>query len=174
MLKISSPVGYYHAHGLLEKYEQENLFDRVHLLHASNATQKKMLLEQADLFLMPSLDLETFGITVIGALAAGVPVVVSPVGALPEIIMPLERRLIAKSATAEAFSEVVVWYNRLSHTEKYKLRQRCIDHVLKNYTKKQIKPALLHVYQKVLSVTLTATPRSGRASQHFVLELSQK
>ena len=64
--------------------------------------------QSADLFVLPTTALEGFGLVTVEALACGVPVVGTPVGATPEILGELDRRLIAKAATAEAIADAVV------------------------------------------------------------------
>lgn len=48
----------------------------------------------ADLFVVPTIVLEGFGLVVIEALACGTPVLVTPVGGLPEVVSGLEPRLV--------------------------------------------------------------------------------
>ena len=56
----------------------------------------------ADLTVVPSIELEGFGLIVPESLAAGTPVLVTPVGGLPETVERLSGDLILESATAEA------------------------------------------------------------------------
>lgn len=64
--------------------------------------------QAADLFVLPTLALEGFGLVTTEALACGVPVVGTPVGATPEILGGLDPRLIAAGATPEALTQAVV------------------------------------------------------------------
>src|SRR5207253_1011160 len=45
--------------------------------------------EAADLFILPTRDLECFGLIIVEALAMGCPVIASEVGAIPELLRPL-------------------------------------------------------------------------------------
>ncbi|WP_432498405.1 glycosyltransferase family 4 protein [Kineococcus gypseus] len=53
----------------------------------------------ADLFVLPTLELEGFGVVTLEAFASGVPVVATPVGANPEVAGGLDASLLAASST---------------------------------------------------------------------------
>lgn len=61
----------------------------------------------ADLFVLPTLALEGFGLVTCEALSAGTPVVGTPVGATPEILGGLDRRLLSEGAEAEALAAAI-------------------------------------------------------------------
>jgi glycosyltransferase involved in cell wall biosynthesis len=54
----------------------------------------------ADINLVPTIDLEGFGLTAAEALAAGTPSMVTPVGGLPEVVAGLSRGLVFRSNSA--------------------------------------------------------------------------
>ena len=54
----------------------------------------------ADLFVVPSLTLEGFGLVVVEALACGTPVLVTPVGGLPEVVRDLDPALVLAGSRA--------------------------------------------------------------------------
>jgi glycosyltransferase involved in cell wall biosynthesis/peptidoglycan/xylan/chitin deacetylase (PgdA/CDA1 family) len=61
----------------------------------------------ADLFVLPTVAYEGFGLVTAEALACGTPVVGTPVGATPELLRPLDERLLARSADAAALADAV-------------------------------------------------------------------
>jgi glycosyltransferase involved in cell wall biosynthesis len=61
----------------------------------------------ADLFVLPSIAYEGFGMVTAESLASGTPVVGTPVGATPEVLTPLEPRLIAAASSAEALADAI-------------------------------------------------------------------
>jgi glycosyltransferase involved in cell wall biosynthesis len=61
----------------------------------------------ADLFVLPTLAYEGFGLATAEALASGTPVVGTPVGATPELLEPLEPRLIARGAEPADLADAI-------------------------------------------------------------------
>lgn len=61
-----------------------------------------------DAFIIPTADLECFGIITLEALACGRPVLATPVGALPEIVGRFEPRWIAHSATLDGLASLIL------------------------------------------------------------------
>lgn len=63
--------------------------------------------QAADLFVLPTLALEGFGLVTAEALACGTPVLGTPVGATPELLLPLDPRLVAPSPDAPGLAQGV-------------------------------------------------------------------
>ena len=59
----------------------------------------------ADAFVLPTRALEGFGLVTVEALACGTPVLGTPVGATPEILVPLDPALVFRDASAEAMAQ---------------------------------------------------------------------
>lgn len=145
-LTLATPVEKLKYNNVLDRYERLNLFRHVQFLHCADERQKRLLFKQADLFVIPSQDLETFGLTIIESLAHGVPVVGTPVGAIPEILLHIDRRLIAKGKQAKYIAETIEWYYHLSNKQKSALRQKSMDRVQKYYSYSEIQTKILKVY----------------------------
>lgn len=64
--------------------------------------------QAADLFVLPTLALEGFGLVTVEALACGTPVVGTPVGATPEILNALDRRLVTTGTMPDALTTGVL------------------------------------------------------------------
>jgi glycosyltransferase involved in cell wall biosynthesis len=77
-----------HSRGLQEYVERQNLGSRVVFTGHVEVSELAALLKGADLFVNPSL-FEGFGMTPIEAMGAGVPVLTSTSGAMPETTMGL-------------------------------------------------------------------------------------
>ncbi len=77
----------------------------------------------ADVVVVPSLALETFGLVTVEALAAGTPVIGTPTGATPEILRALDPSLITRNTTSEALADAVVRFARSnSDADETKIR----------------------------------------------------
>jgi glycosyltransferase involved in cell wall biosynthesis len=61
----------------------------------------------ADLFVLPTVALEGFGMVTAEALSTGTPVVGTPVGATPELLRPLDPRLVTESSDPEALAATI-------------------------------------------------------------------
>ena len=146
-LFIASPVEFYHYTNLLELYQKYNLFLSVHFLHSVSDKQKEYLLQMADLFIMPSVELETFGLTVIESLACGIPVIGSDCCAIPEILSKVDKNLIFVNGSAEALVEKIIWYNQLSDGERQKIRIKCIQAVQEHYSSEMNKEKIINAYK---------------------------
>jgi glycosyltransferase involved in cell wall biosynthesis len=66
------------------------------------------LYASADVVVMPSQELEGFGLTTIEALACGTPVLGTPVGATPEILGALDRGLLTAGISPRAIADGVI------------------------------------------------------------------
>jgi glycosyltransferase involved in cell wall biosynthesis len=55
--------------------------------------------QAADFFILPTAKLEGFGLVILEAMASGTPVLGTPVGAIPEVIGPFEKKLLFDSTT---------------------------------------------------------------------------
>ena len=87
--------------------------------------------QAADLFVLPTVALEGFGLVTTEALACGVPVVGTSVGATPEILSGLDPRLVIPGASPEALAEGIgaflqgEWAKELTPA---RLRRFVLDH----------------------------------------------
>lgn len=110
----------------------ERLQDTVRFLGAVPDALLPAYYQVADLFVLPTLELEGFGLATLEALACGTPVVGTPAGATPEILAPLEPRLVARDVSAQAIAEAIrgaIEHRLLSPA----MRERCRAYVEENY-----------------------------------------
>jgi glycosyltransferase involved in cell wall biosynthesis len=90
----------------LERLAAElGLRDRVSFLGFVDDAALPRYYQAADLFALPTAALEGFGLVTVEALACGTPVLATPVGATPEILGPLDPRLLTRDASVEAIAD---------------------------------------------------------------------
>jgi len=92
--------------------------------------------QAADFFVLPTEYLEGFGMVTLEALAAGTPVIATPVGATPEILSRIGNEWLCRDASINALAgkieEMVI--RRLENPDEYsKTRKRCRDCAVKRY-----------------------------------------
>jgi glycosyltransferase involved in cell wall biosynthesis len=78
----------------------------------------------ADVFVLPTAELECFGLIALESLACGRPVLATPVGAIPEVIGRFEPAWLAQDATADSLAEHLIRFlaGRLPYHEPSSLR----------------------------------------------------
>src|SRR5262249_59832079 len=85
----------------------------------------------SDLSVMPSVALEGFGLPTIESLAAGTPVIVTPVGGLPETILELDPALVTANCGASAIADSLIYALRhLERSEEHTSELQSLTHLL--------------------------------------------
>jgi glycosyltransferase involved in cell wall biosynthesis/SAM-dependent methyltransferase len=93
--------------------------------------------QAADLFVLPTRELEGFGLVTVEALACGTPVLGTPVGATPEILRALCPSLVFRDTAPEAMAEDLERFlaGKERDPDAYtRLRAACRGHVERYYT----------------------------------------
>ena len=85
----------------------------------------------ADAFVLPTRELEGFGLVTVEALACGTPVLGTPVGATPEILSPLAPELLTDDASPEALARGIRRVAPLVGDAGF--RARCRAHAERHY-----------------------------------------
>jgi glycogen synthase len=84
-----------------------NLEKNVRLLGFVPDDKLPLIYRAADFSVMPSQSLEGFGLSAVESLAAGTPVLVTPVGGLPEVVRDLDSRLVTRGFDARALADAI-------------------------------------------------------------------
>jgi glycosyltransferase involved in cell wall biosynthesis len=100
----------------------------------------------ADVFVLPTVAYEGFGLVTAEALASGTPVVGTPVGATPELLEPLEPCLVSRGTHPAALAEAIRTGLRLATPA---FRKRCRDYALSRLSW----DAVLPEWERVLAGT---------------------
>jgi glycosyltransferase involved in cell wall biosynthesis len=99
--------------------------------------------QAADLFVLPTIALEGFGLATVEALSCGTPVIATPVGANLEVIGPLGKDFICQDVTPEAIAERIVWW--LKYGISSSLRKRCREYCESNFGIKKVAESIENV-----------------------------
>lgn len=86
------------------------LRDTVTFLGRLDDRELPMAYAACDAFVLPTAELECFGLIALEALSAGRPVLATPVGAIPEIIRKFDSSWLARSANATDIAELMRQY----------------------------------------------------------------
>ena len=115
---------------LRDRADRLGLGDRVELLGRVSDDDLALLHKAADLFVVPTVAYEGFGLVTAEALASGTPVVGTPVGATPELLEPLDSRLLARGIDGAALAAAIRTGLRITNSA---LRARCRDYALARF-----------------------------------------
>lgn len=128
--------------GRLEDLRKKlGLSDEVRFLGSLNENALPSMYAACDAFVLPSSELECFGLIILEALACGRPVLATPVGAIPEVLERFERGWLAEEVSSEAFARHLVlflkgslpahnpWDLRAKVAEHYS-RERVLEHLV--------------------------------------------
>ncbi len=118
--------------------------------------------QASDAFVLPTRELEGFGLVAVEALACGTPVLGTPVGAIPELLGELQQDLLLEGIEAETIARGI-----LKHLQKFKadpqgyeaLRRRCRDYVTARFGWDRIVERL---EQELLKLTGSAGLKRGK------------
>ena len=111
--------------------------------------------QAADIFVLPTLALEGFGLVTTEALACGLPVIGTPIGATPEILSGLDDRLISQGTAPEDLAQAILGY--LGGDWSADLTpERLYRHVAQRYTWERHVAETEKVYHALLSAAHSA------------------
>ena len=118
----------------------------------------------ADAFVLPTRELEGFGLVTVEALACGTPVLGTPIGATPEILEPLDRSLLFADVGTPAIADGILRF--LERRERdpaamRELRHACVSYADRQYGWRRSVDALEDMLGALTSSRVTPA-RTGR------------
>jgi glycogen synthase len=116
---------------LSELVERRSLRDHVKLAGFVPDANLPLAYRAADLSVVPSVALEGFGLVVLESLASGTPVLVTPVGGLPEVVNGLSKDLILGGSSANHLAQGLA--GRLSALDKLPSDTACQAYAKDNF-----------------------------------------
>ncbi|MDP8254651.1 MAG: glycosyltransferase family 4 protein [Candidatus Alcyoniella australis] len=94
-------------HELERRATDSGVADRVRFAGMLSQTQLPLALSAADLFVLPSIAHEHFGLVILESIACGTPVVGSDVGAIPELLGGFDPTLVARGSDPDALAATI-------------------------------------------------------------------
>jgi glycosyltransferase involved in cell wall biosynthesis len=104
-----------------------DLAEQVSLIGRVSDDELRLWHRAADLFVLPTVAYEGFGLVTAEALASGTPVVGTRIGATPELLEPLEPQLLSRETDPSSLSDAIRSGLRLLSPS---FRRRCRDYAL--------------------------------------------
>ncbi|MFT7553447.1 MAG: glycogen(starch) synthase [Rhodothermales bacterium] len=77
----------------------------VHMVGSVSERELGLAFRAADLSVMPTIGLEGFGLSILESYSAGTPVLVTPIGGMPDIVTPLSPQLVMSDATTKSMRD---------------------------------------------------------------------
>ena len=135
---------------LRAQVRQLNLESNIYFLGFIPEEKLPKYYQAADLFVLPTVALEGFGLATIEALSCGTPVIATSVGANPEVVGPLGKEFLCQDIGPEALAERIVWF--IKQGIGIELRKRCREYCEANFridkVVREIERVLLEVAAK--------------------------
>ena len=136
------------TNSLQERINAKGLEQHVRLLGFVSDQDLPFAYAAADITVVPTVQLEGFGLVVVESLAAGTPVLVTPVGGLPEAVRDLSPELIMTDAGAGSIAR------RLTDALRSRLRLpsqlECASFAERTYDWSVIGPRIRAVYEEAI------------------------
>lgn len=137
------------ASTLKAQIEQLGLTEHVRLLGYVPDEKLALAYRAVDLTVVPTVSLEGFGLIVVESLAAGTPVLGTPVGGLPEILEPFSQNLVFEGYTSEQLAQGMI--EALSGQRQLPSSPACQAYIQQNYAWHVIAQQIKSVYQASLA-----------------------
>ncbi len=132
---------------LRSQIQELQLEDHVKLLGFVPDQDLAIAYRAAELSIMPTISLEGFGLAIIESLAAGTPVLGTPIGGIPEILQPLSPELVLEGSTTNQLAQGMI--EALSGQRQMPNAITCQTYVKQNYDWQVIAHQMKSVYEQV-------------------------
>jgi glycosyltransferase involved in cell wall biosynthesis len=151
---------------LEQRIGELNLVKNIQLLGNIQDAHLPLLYRAADVSIVPSLALEGFGLTTVESLACGTPVLVTPVGGLPEAVADLAPSLVLRGSEPRMLADGLIDF--FSGALAAPDAGACAAYARQHFDWPIIARQVANLYRRILAVgdeTVTEEPRAA-ASLH--------
>ena len=132
-----------------EQIGSRNLTGHVQTVGAVTEQELPLLYRAADFSIVPSSAYEGFGLVLLESLAAGTPVLGTPVGAIPEVLGPLDKSLLFEGASTRDLADGIC--DALSGRRKLPTMTECESYAVDRFAWPVVVSTINSVYQDVLN-----------------------
>ena len=122
------------------------LTNNVQLLGYISDEQLPLCYRGANFSVVPTMALEGFGLIIVESLAAGTPVLGTPIGGIPEILRPFSEDLVFAGVEPQELASGII--EALSGDRILPSRETCLHYVQQNYDWNKIAEKIKLVYQQ--------------------------
>jgi glycosyltransferase involved in cell wall biosynthesis len=136
------------SESLRSQINELQLQDHVQLLGFVPDQDLAIAYRAAELSIVPTVSLEGFGLIVIESLAAGTPVLGTPIGGIPEILQPFNTDLILEGSTTQQLAQGMI--EALSGQRQMPNAEACQAYVKQNYDWQAIAYQMKSIYEQIL------------------------
>ena len=136
------------AETLQQQIAELKLTQHVHLLGYIPDEELPLAYRAANFSVVPTTAFEGFGLIVIESLAAGTPVMGTPIGGIPEILQPFCPDLLFEDTSTDKIAQGII--ESLSHQRQLPSQEACQNYVQENFTWHKVARQIESVYLKAL------------------------
>ena len=139
--------------GLVALARSFGIEDHIHFVGFISEEKLPSYYQMADIFVLPTKELEGFGLVTIEALASGLPVVGTPVGGTKEIIGQFDSSFLFKGTDPNSIAELIMEKYKLIKQNRKKweqISQQCRNFVERNYSWEKNIDALEELFTQTL------------------------
>ncbi len=132
-----------------DEINASNMSDYVKLIGERRDKEKIKVFQQSDIFILPSY-IENFPVTIVEAMRAGLPVLTTPVGSIPEIITNKENGYLIEPGDIHSFVKRILDLSKDSKLRQ-KMAQRNQEKALNQFNPIQYTKQLTKIYDCLLN-----------------------
>jgi len=137
--------------GPMEEWVKENIYSSKQIKYLGFLSRKELLKNLAEAYavIVPSISYETFGLAVLEAYAAGIPVVASKVGSLTDLVTPGKTGLLFERKNPEDLAEKILWLWTRPE-ERDRMAREARREFEEKYTAEKNYNMLMEIYRKAI------------------------
>ena len=134
---------------LQTQIEELELDNNIRLIGYVSDADLPLYYRAANFSVVPTIALEGFGLIVVESLAAGTPVLGTPIGGIPEILRPFSEDLVFEGYRPQQLATGII--EALSGDRILPSSQSCLDYAIANYNWRAIAQQINQLYQKAIN-----------------------